>query len=144
MQSGVYANEEDTKPTGAWGRDRFMPTNFAFLDNGGFLLADGYGSFYIHEYDADHAFANASGGNYNEAAAKDSWQLTTAFLAKHLKGWKDQKDSKDEKDRGQPSPGGGSPLGPLSPFGPGREGGWSGREDLNLRPHGPEPCALPS
>src|SRR5687767_14707254 len=25
----------------------------------------------------------------------------------------------------------------------GREG-WSGREDLNLRPHGPEPCALPS
>ena len=21
---------------------------------------------------------------------------------------------------------------------------WSGREDLNLRPHGPEPCALPS
>ena len=22
--------------------------------------------------------------------------------------------------------------------------GWSGREDLNLRPHGPEPCALPS
>ena len=30
-----------------------MPTNFAFLDNGGFLLADGYGSFYIHEYDKD-------------------------------------------------------------------------------------------
>ena len=23
-------------------------------------------------------------------------------------------------------------------------GRWSGREDLNLRPHGPEPCALPS
>jgi hypothetical protein len=29
----------------------------------------------------------------------------------------------------------------------GRDGSggiWSGREDLNLRPHGPEPCALPS
>ena len=22
--------------------------------------------------------------------------------------------------------------------------GWSGREDSNLRPHGPEPCALPT
>ena len=24
-----------------------------------------------------------------------------------------------------------------------KAGDWSGREDLNLRPHGPEPCALP-
>jgi carboxymethylenebutenolidase len=41
----------------------------------------------VHVYDdADHAFANPSGGNYNEAAAKDSWQRTTAFFAKHLKG----------------------------------------------------------
>ncbi|HYO12003.1 MAG TPA: dienelactone hydrolase family protein [Thermoanaerobaculia bacterium] len=35
--------------------------------------------------DADHAFANASGGNYNAEAAKDAWQRTTAFLGKHLK-----------------------------------------------------------
>jgi len=35
--------------------------------------------------DANHAFANPSGGNYNEAAAKDSWQRTTAFFAKNLK-----------------------------------------------------------
>jgi carboxymethylenebutenolidase len=41
----------------------------------------------VHVYDdADHAFANPSGGNYNEAAAKDSWQRTTAFFARHLKG----------------------------------------------------------
>jgi carboxymethylenebutenolidase len=41
----------------------------------------------VHVYDeADHAFANPSGGNYNEPAAKDSWQRTTAFFAKHLKG----------------------------------------------------------
>src|SRR4029077_13939168 len=31
---------------------------------------------------------------------------------------------------------------PGSPAG-GRRKGWSGREDLNLRLHGPEPCALP-
>jgi carboxymethylenebutenolidase len=34
---------------------------------------------------ADHAFANPSGGNYNEAAATESWQMTLAFLARHLK-----------------------------------------------------------
>jgi carboxymethylenebutenolidase len=40
----------------------------------------------VHVYDdADHAFANPSGGNYNEEAAKDSWERTRAFLAKHLK-----------------------------------------------------------
>jgi carboxymethylenebutenolidase len=40
----------------------------------------------IHIYDdANHAFANASGGNYNATAAQDAWQKTTAFLAKHLR-----------------------------------------------------------
>jgi carboxymethylenebutenolidase len=40
----------------------------------------------VHIYeDASHAFANPSGGAYNEAAAKDSWQRTVAFLAKNLK-----------------------------------------------------------
>jgi carboxymethylenebutenolidase len=40
----------------------------------------------VHIYDgAGHAFANASGGNYKPEAAKDAWQRTTAFLAKHLK-----------------------------------------------------------
>ena len=51
MDSGKYAAGEDKKPTGAWGRDRFMPTNFAFLPDGGFLLADGYGAWWIHRYD---------------------------------------------------------------------------------------------
>lgn len=41
----------------------------------------------IYIYDgADHAFANPSGGSYNAEAAQDSWQKTTAFLAKNLKG----------------------------------------------------------
>ena len=62
MESGVYAAEEDTKRTGDWGRDRFMPTNFAFLDDGGFLLADGYGSFYIHRYDKDGKWQSCFGG----------------------------------------------------------------------------------
>ena len=62
MQSGVYAVDEDTKPTGQWGRDRFMPTNFAFLDDGGFLLVDGYGAFYIHRYDKDAKWVSCFGG----------------------------------------------------------------------------------
>lgn len=62
MDSGVYAAGEDTKPEKVWGRDRFMPTNFAFLDDGGFLLADGYGSFYIHRYDRDGNWKSCFGG----------------------------------------------------------------------------------
>ena len=30
-----------------------MPTNFAFLDDGDFLLVDGYGSYHVHRYDKD-------------------------------------------------------------------------------------------
>jgi carboxymethylenebutenolidase len=33
---------------------------------------------------ADHAFANPSGGRYNEAAAQEAWQRTVAFLQKYL------------------------------------------------------------
>jgi carboxymethylenebutenolidase len=38
----------------------------------------------FHAYDADHAFANPSGGRYNGPAAKDAWDKTRAFLAKNL------------------------------------------------------------
>lgn len=62
MESGVYAKEEDTNPQKVWGRDRFLPTNFAFLDNGGFLLVDGYGSYYIHEYDKAGKWVRCFGG----------------------------------------------------------------------------------
>jgi hypothetical protein len=62
MESGVYAKDEDTKPQKVWGQDRFMPTNFAFLDDGGFLLADGYGSFRIHRYDQDAKWVSCFGG----------------------------------------------------------------------------------
>lgn len=53
MDSKVYKPEEDTKPVKRWGRDAFMPTNFAFLPDGGFFLTDGYGSFRVHRYDKD-------------------------------------------------------------------------------------------
>ncbi len=62
VQSGVYAAEEASNPRRVWGRDRFMPTNFAFLPNGDFLLADGYGSFYIHHYDKEGNWKSCFGG----------------------------------------------------------------------------------
>ena len=62
MESGVYRRDEDTVRVKRWGRDAFMPTNFAFLDDGGFLLADGYGSFYIHRYDKDANWVSKFGG----------------------------------------------------------------------------------
>jgi hypothetical protein len=51
MDSGIYAPDEDTKPMKRWGRDAFMPTNYAFLPDGSFFLADGYGSYRVHRYD---------------------------------------------------------------------------------------------
>lgn len=65
MESGVYAAGEADNPKKIWGRDRFMPTNFAFLDDGGFLLADGYGSFYIHRYDRNADYVSSFGGPGN-------------------------------------------------------------------------------
>ena len=62
MDSGAYADNEDTKPEKKWGRNRFMPTNFAFLPNGDFYLADGYGSFCIHLYDNDGNWKSHFGG----------------------------------------------------------------------------------
>ncbi len=53
MESKLYPANEDTAPKKRWGRDAFMPTNFAFMPDGGFFLADGYGSFRIHRYDKD-------------------------------------------------------------------------------------------
>ncbi|MGC6391055.1 MAG: dienelactone hydrolase family protein [Alphaproteobacteria bacterium] len=38
----------------------------------------------IHEYDADHAFANPTGNRYEEDAARLSYSRTLAFLEAHL------------------------------------------------------------
>ena len=39
----------------------------------------------ILRYDADHAFANPSGGRYDEKSAAAAWTEARAFLAEHLK-----------------------------------------------------------
>lgn len=62
MESGVYAKDEASNPQKLWGRNRFLPTNFAFLNDGGFLLVDGYGSYYIHHYDKDGKWLSKFGG----------------------------------------------------------------------------------
>lgn len=62
MESEKYAAGEDVNRNADWGNDRFLPTNFAFLDDGGFLLADGYGSCYIHRYDKDANWVSCFGG----------------------------------------------------------------------------------
>ena len=69
MESGKYADGEDSAAREhrvdmkkAWGADKFLPTNFAFLDDGGFLLADGYGANLIHRYDAKGKWQSCFGG----------------------------------------------------------------------------------
>ncbi|MFT4548294.1 MAG: hypothetical protein ACI9UA_000956 [Pseudoalteromonas tetraodonis] len=64
MESERYKEGEDTKPAKVWGRDRFMPTNFAFHPtDGGFYLADGYGAHCIHRYDKDNKWLSSFGGH---------------------------------------------------------------------------------
>ncbi|HEV3137613.1 MAG TPA: peptidase [Pirellulales bacterium] len=50
-QAGVYQKLE-----------QFNPTNVAFAPDGGFYVADGYGSSYIHQYDKDAQWVRTWGG----------------------------------------------------------------------------------
>ncbi|MHB9077677.1 MAG: twin-arginine translocation signal domain-containing protein [Pirellulaceae bacterium] len=61
-KSGIYAADEATNPQKAWGRDRFMPTNTTFLPDGDFLVADGYGSYFVHRYDQEGTWKSCFGG----------------------------------------------------------------------------------
>jgi DNA-binding beta-propeller fold protein YncE len=72
-ESGAYHPDEVENPSQLWGRNRFMPTNFAFLPDGGFFLADGYGSFLIHRYDKDANWLSCFGG-----AGKEPGKFNTA------------------------------------------------------------------
>lgn len=67
MESGIYAKGEATKPEKVWGRDRFMPTNFAFLEDGGFFLSDGYGAHTVHRYDAKGEWVGMIGSSGSES-----------------------------------------------------------------------------
>lgn len=62
MESGVYRAGEDKDRTKKRDRDRFAPTNFAFADDGGFWMADGYGTYRIHRYDKDANWLSCFGG----------------------------------------------------------------------------------
>ena len=53
VETGLYAEGEAENPQKEWGRDRFMPTNTAFLSDGRYVLADGYGSHRLHVYGPD-------------------------------------------------------------------------------------------
>jgi len=45
---------------------KYSPTNLAFAPDGGFYVADGYGSDYIHQYDADAKYVRSFGGTGEE------------------------------------------------------------------------------
>lgn len=72
MESGFYAEGEATNPTREWGRNRFHPTNFAFLPDGDFLLADGYGAWCIHRYSKNGDWKSAFGGPGDGAGTFDT------------------------------------------------------------------------
>ncbi len=80
MEAGGYAEGENVSPRkkgdNPWGRDRFHPTNFAFLPDGGFFLADGYGSWRIHRYDKDAKWLS-SFGKPSEGASKPDGSFNT-------------------------------------------------------------------
>lgn len=64
MESGIYAEGEEQieHVDGSKSRNRFHPTNFAFHPNGGFFVADGYGAYYIHQFDREGNWIQAIGG----------------------------------------------------------------------------------
>jgi len=51
IEAGVYQNV-----------GQYKPTNVAFAPDGGFYVADGYGSHYIHQYDKDARWVRTWGG----------------------------------------------------------------------------------
>ncbi len=72
MESGVYADGENWSTEPNWTRQGFLPTNFAFLDDGGFLLADGYGSYQIHRFDKNANWLSSFGGPGDGAGTFDT------------------------------------------------------------------------
>lgn len=77
MECDAYAEGEDKFPfeDQPWGRDRFMPTNTAFLPDGGFFLTDGYGAFRVHRYDKDANYLSTFGEPATDAKANGTFNL---------------------------------------------------------------------
>ena len=58
-EAGLYQDSQ--------GKDKpFNPTNIAFAPDGGFYVADGYGSSYVHQYDARANYVRSFGGDGKE------------------------------------------------------------------------------
>lgn len=97
METGLYAEGEDKSPRKAddnpWGRDRFHPTNFAFHPEGGFYLADGYGGWCIHRYDADGNWLSKFGAPSDDKDADGTFDTPHGL-------WID-----DRREPGRPDPG---------------------------------------
>jgi hypothetical protein len=99
MQTGLYAEGEDKVPRAAadnpWGRNRFMPTNYAFHPDGGFFLADGYGGYCIHRYDADANYVSTFGKPSDGAKADGTFNTPHGI-------WIDTRSEPGRPDPGAP------------------------------------------
>ena len=62
LECGLYDDDQAVATVATWSRTSFLPTNFTFLDNGGFLLADGNGAWCIHRYDFQGNWEDNFGG----------------------------------------------------------------------------------
>jgi hypothetical protein len=61
-ESKLYEKRPDPRDATRTLAPRFNPTNVAFLPDGGFFVADGYGSNYVHKYDAAGKWVKSIGG----------------------------------------------------------------------------------
>ena len=62
-----YPREAGVYPMDTAKGKGFNPTNIAFAPDGGFYVADGYGSSYVHQYDAHADYVRTFGGEGSEA-----------------------------------------------------------------------------
>ena len=97
MESGIYAAGEDQPPRleNKWGNDRFLPTNFAFHPDGGFYLADGYGGYCIHRYDAEGNWLSKFGKPADDSDADGTFNTPHGL-------WIDNRSEPGRPDPGEP------------------------------------------
>lgn len=68
----IWQKETPPEPEVYNDKARYRPTNVAFAPDGGFYVADGYGSNYIHRYDKNGAWVQTWGGG-----GKDPGKMNT-------------------------------------------------------------------
>ena len=62
MQTELYAEGDNVDSINEWGRrTNYKPTNTAFLDDGGFFVADGYGAYAVHRHDKNGNYVSTIG-----------------------------------------------------------------------------------